>query len=190
MLPGAPVTYSGRLQRSPFVGSLCAAELIAPPIALPSEYVTLRRCERHISAPVLMSLTQRYRLLADLAGAAKRHVPAISLTLVRVASPSYSVPMPAELLQPDVLPVLDPDALAPRLVAAGRSNIVAIADDIRCDSYELGANRISLALHRPSGDDVAAAFLAFLRSSPLPPCLTEVDIMPDATPDFPRSPTP
>jgi hypothetical protein len=154
--------YGGRFMRSPFAGSLYPAELMTLSRMTPKEYVASIVFEHMPAAPVLVSCSQHYALLAELVRDARRALPRISLAIVRVGAPNFAVPVPPDLLANDVLLAHDPTAMAVRVRAAGRANVLTIEDTLRRDGYEVGGNEISLTIY---GADDLPAFVAFVRAS-------------------------
>jgi hypothetical protein len=153
--------YSGRFERSPFAGSIYAAELMHLPRSKPQEYVNSIVFEREATAPVLVSCTQHYQVLLELVRGAKQFLPHVSLIVVRITAPNFAVPVPPDLLATDVLLAHDPTAVAVRVRAGGRSNVLTIEDTLRRDGHEVGDNEVSLTIY---GADDFPAFIAFVRS--------------------------
>jgi hypothetical protein len=156
--------YSGRFVQSPFAGSLYAAELMTLPRVTPKEYASSLVFERVPVAPVLVSCSQHYRLLAELLRSARQYLPRMSLAIVRVGAPNFAVPVPPDLLAGDVFLAHDPTAMALRVRAAGRANVLTIEDTLRRDGHEVGANEFAVTIY---GADDLPGFIAFARSTPL-----------------------
>jgi hypothetical protein len=159
---------SGRLCRSPFAGSLYGAELMTIARREPREYSATTDFEREHDAPVLLSCSQHYRLLGELIGAARSHIAGLELMIVQMPASNFVTPLPPELLADDVFLVHDPKPLAARVKANDHSRILTIEDSLRRDSYEVGMNEVSLAIH---DSNAIADFAAFLRATRLPRCL-------------------
>jgi hypothetical protein len=84
--PGSPnpkrvptATLRGRFERSPFQGELCGAELSVLPLHKPSEFRHVNDFEQSSTAPVILSPSQRYRLLADLVDGLVAAIPSGSI---------------------------------------------------------------------------------------------------------------
>jgi hypothetical protein len=153
--------YSGRFERSPFAGTIYAAELMNLPRSKPQEYLNSIVFERESAAPVLVSCTQHYQVLLELVRGAKQFLPQVSLIVVRITAPNFAVPVPPDLLATDVLLAHDPTAIAVRVREGGRSNVLTIEDTLRRDGHEIGDNEVSLTIY---GADDLPAFIAFARS--------------------------
>lgn len=150
---------SGVYRRSPLAGSYYPAELDCVPMTRPHEYAQGLLFEQPCAAPVLVSPSQRYQLLAELLRGLRVHVPGLSCALVSLYGPDFNVPLPAELLAADVLLVHDPMEALPAVLAAGHANVVVIQQDLRTDGPEHGHNRLAVSLWRPEPAEQAAAWL-------------------------------
>ncbi len=170
---------SGMYRRSPLAGSYYPAELDCVPLTRPSEYAQGALMETPAEAPVLVSLSQRYRILGELVCGLREYVPGLGCVLVSVYGPDFNVPVPAALLAADVLLVHDPLAALPAVLAAGKTNIAAIVQDLRADGHEQGGNRLSVALLNPEpAQGQSEAFAAWTKSSALLQALSEVRLAP------------
>jgi hypothetical protein len=159
---------SGWYRRSPLAGSYCAAELECVPMTRAHEYAQGALMEQPAQAPVLVSPSQRYRILADLVCGLRANVPGLGCLLVRVYGPDFNVPLPADLLAADVLLVHDPLAALPVVLSARATNIALIDHDLRADGPERGSNRMSVALLQPDpAETVAPIFAHWVRSNPM-----------------------
>lgn len=158
---------SGVYRRSPLAGAFVPAELECVPMTQPQEYAQASLFERPCAAPVLVSLSQRYQILAELVRGLRAHVGQPGCMLVRLYGPDFNVALPAELLEADVLLVHDPLAALPSVLAAGRDNIVLIEQSLRADGVEQGDNALAITLLRPADASSAAAFRQWSAQAPL-----------------------
>ncbi|MDM0077522.1 hypothetical protein QTH90_24160 [Variovorax sp. J2P1-59] len=144
--------------RSPFAGSYHEAELQCVPIGRAEEYAHVAEFEHRGEAPVLMSLSERNTMLADIVRDLRTHVPDLSCVLIRTYGPDFNVQLPAGLLSADVVLVHWPADALPIVLASGRRNVAVIHHDLRADGIERGRNALSVALLAPSepGSGLAA----------------------------------
>jgi hypothetical protein len=173
MIPALPPgasgwRISGVYRRSPLAGSYYPAELECVPMTRPQEYAQAALFEQPCDAPVIVSLSQRLRILAELVRGLREHVPGLSCVLVRLYGPDFNVALPADLLAADVLLVHDPLEALPTVLAAERHNIALIQQDLRADGPERGHNALSVMLLQPGPPGAAAGRLqAWMDGSPL-----------------------
>jgi hypothetical protein len=168
----------GVYRRSPLAGSYYPAELDYVPMTRPAEYAQGALFEQVGAtppAPVLVSLSQRYRILAELVRGLRAGIPGLSCVLVRVYGPDFNIALPADLLAADVLLVHDPVEALPSVLAAGRRNVAVIQQDLRADGPERGANTLTVALVQPD-PDAALRFQAWVRECPLLQALEELRV--------------
>lgn len=166
---GAPgLRVGGVYQRSPLTGTCYEAELECVPMSTAQEYAQGMLFERPSEAPVIVSISQRNLILAELVRGLRGCVPDLSCILVRLYGPDFNIQLPIDLLAPDVLLVHDPLAMLPTLLAAGRDNIALIQQDLRADGTERGANALSVTLLRPRpASAVMSGFEAWVQANPL-----------------------
>ncbi len=163
----AGIRVDGGFERSPLAPSIYRAELDYVPMARAQDYASITSFEWPSSVPVLMSPSQRSRILADLVNGLRMHVEGLGAIAIQLYGPDFNIPLPAALLAADVILVHAPLGVVPAMLAAGGKNIVAILQDLRADSVEPGCNRLSLLLIRP--EPAAAALesmLAFVQGHP------------------------
>jgi hypothetical protein len=154
--------------RSPLAGGCYEAELECVPMTRPHEYAQGHLFEQPCDAPVLVSLSQRNQILADLVRSLRAGVPGPICVLARLYGPDFNIKLPTDLLTADVLLVHDPMETLPTLLAAGCNNIVLIQQDIRADGTERGDNALSVTLLRPHpAGPVSQAFSAWAQDNPL-----------------------
>lgn len=158
-LPTPVWRVSGVYRHSPLAGSYYPAELDCVPMTRPHEYAQGLLFEQPCAAPVLVSPSQRYQILAELLRGLRAHVPELSCALVSLYGPDFNVPLPAALLAADVLLVHDPMEALPSVLAAGHANVVVIQQDLRTDGPEHGHNRLAVSLWRAGPAEPAAARL-------------------------------
>jgi len=166
---GAPGLRAGGVyQRSPLAGTCYEAELECVPMSTAQEYAQGMLFERPSEAPVIVSISQRNLILAELVRGLRGCVPDLSCILVRLYGPDFNIQLPIDLLAPDVLLVHDPLAMLPTLLATGRDNIAVVQQDLRADGTERGTNSLSVTLLRPTPvNTVLGSFSAWVRSNPL-----------------------
>lgn len=155
------VRLSGRLTCSPYTGVPYVSELRPWPLQEPGEYRSMGAFEVPYEQPVIMSSKQRDGWLADLVTAAKRAMPGINLTVVRMGGPESQ--LPAALLGQDVLLANEPGPVVARSQADDRDGIFEIWQDIRTEGYSEGTNSLVLTMH---GAALVAPFVAFAASHP------------------------
>lgn len=151
-LEGAPlggglraIRLSGRLTHSPYVGTPYLSELCEWPLRYPHEYASMGVFEVPNDQPVIMSSRQRDGWLADLVTSARRAIPGINLTVIRMGGPESQLP-PA-LLGQDVLLANETGPVVARTQADDRDGIFEIWQDIRTDGYVQGNNSLILTMH-------------------------------------------
>ena len=166
----------GTMTRSPFSGGVYRAELGVMPLANPREYFDAHLFEKPVQAPVMICPSQRYAILAGLVVAARNHVPGLTVVCVRLCGPDFQVPLPADLLAADVLLTHAPTQIVPRLLQAGRRNVVTIHHGLRTDAIDLGRNEIEVALFKPTGEALTA-FLQFVFSDRTLSSLADLSLM-------------
>ncbi len=170
---------SGTYRKSPLAGTYAPAELQCVPMTRPCEYAQAALMEAPMAAPVLVSPSQRYRVLAELVRDLRQRVPGLSCVLVRVYGPDFNVPLPADLLAADVLLVHDPFAALQAVLAAGATNVAVIDQDLRADGPERGQNELAIALLNPQPADATQTTLAAWHdASPLLRVLTDARVAP------------
>lgn len=170
---------SGSYRRSPLAGTLYKAELEYVPMSRPNEYAQGTLLEHASEAPVIVSPSQRYRILAALVTTLREHIPGLSCTLVRLYGPDFNVQLPADLLCPDVLLVHQPLEALQSVFAAGRQNVVVVQQDLRADGPERGGNTLSVSLLAPSNPrDAFERFWLFTQNSPFMQALDGLKIGP------------
>ncbi len=150
------VRLSGRLTRSPYVGAPYLSELCEWPLRHPHEYASMGVFEVRNDQPVIMSSRQRDGWLADLVTSAKRAIPGINLTVIRMGGPESQ--LPAALLGQDVLLANEPGPVVARTQADDRDGIFEIWQDIRTDGYVEGNNSLVLTMH---GETLVVPFVTF-----------------------------
>jgi hypothetical protein len=155
------VRLSGRLTHSPYAGMPYSSELRAWPLQEPHEYTSMGAFEVLYDQPVIMSSKQRDGWLADLVTSARRAIPGINLTVIRMAGPESQ--LPAALLGQDVLLANEPGPVVARTQADDRDGIFEIWQDIRTDGYLEGSNSLFLTMH---GAALVAPFVIFAASHP------------------------
>lgn len=155
------VRLSGRLTHSPYTGVPYVSELRPWPLQEPDEYRSMGAFEVSYGQPVIMSSKQRDGWLADLVTAAKRAIPGINLTVVRMGGPESQ--LPAALLGQDVLLANEPGPVVARTQADDRDGIFEVWQDIRTEGYSEGSNSLVLTMH---GAALVAPFVAFAASHP------------------------
>jgi hypothetical protein len=111
--------------------------------------------------PVIMSSRQRDGWLAELVTSAKRAVPGINLTVIRMGGPESQ--LPAALLGQDVLLANETGPVVARTQADDRDGIFEIWQDIRTDGYVEGNNSLVLTMH---GVTLVVPFVTFALSHP------------------------
>lgn len=166
---GTPgLSAGGTYRRSPLAGTFYQAELECVPMSTPQEYAQGMLFERPCDAPVLVSISQRNRMLAELVRGLRACVPEPGCVLVQLYGPDFNIQLPVDLLAPDVLLVHNPLEMLPTLLATGRDNLAIIQQDLRADGTERGANRLSVTLLRPHPvDAVMSGFSAWVQANPL-----------------------
>ena len=170
---------SGTYRKSPLAGTYALAELECVPMTRPHEYAQAALMEEPVLAPVLVSPSQRYRILAELLRDLRLRVPGLSCVLVRVFGPDFNVPLPADLLAADVLLVHDPLAALPAVLSSGAANVAVIDQDLRADGPERGHNQLTILLMNPQPAAAAQATLsAWLETSPLLRALDDARVAP------------
>jgi hypothetical protein len=173
----------GVLVRSPFRGVLYPARLATMPFFGAKEFATAAASEEYCPVPVLMAPSQRYDLLSMLVSDARRQMPELQVFLVRLCGPDFGTQLTSVLLAADVLCTYDPEAMVPRLRAAGRTRILSIWQDLRVDSFAAGDNSLSVAVHDPA--DIPA-FHAYVQDSPVLQSLAGFAITPVTDSDYLR----
>lgn len=148
---------SGIYRKSPLAGTYYPAELECVPMTRWQEYAQGALFERPCHAPVIVSPSQRNQILVELVSELRAHFPGLSCVLVRLYGPDFNIPLPADLLASDVLLVHDPLETLPTVLAAGRTNIAVIQQDLRADGIERGGNALSISVLRPEPGGRAAA---------------------------------
>ncbi|MGJ7510351.1 hypothetical protein [Variovorax sp. GT1P44] len=152
----------GIYARSPFAGSYHKAELQCVPMNGAGEYAHVVEFEHPCESPVLMSLSERYAILAGIARDLRTHVPDLGCMLVRSYGPDFNVQLPTELLADDVILVHWPADMLPSVLASGRRNVAVVQHDLRADGIERGGNALSVALVAPAATECGlAAFSRF-----------------------------
>jgi hypothetical protein len=173
------VRLSGAFQRSPLAGTYFRTEMEWAPLTRAREYAQFALFERPSDAPVLLSVTQRHRLLADLVCGLYSHVGGLSCALVRTYGPDFNVQLPSRLLEPDVLLVHDPLEVLPLLLEAGHSNIAVIQHDLRADGMDRGGNVLSVSLLKPEPELAQVQrFAEWVNVNPLLGALSEARLEP------------
>ena len=167
------VRLSGRLTHSPYEGVPYVSELRPWPLEHPHEYTSIGVFEAFFEQPVIMSSKQRDGWLADLVTSAKRAIPGINLTVVRMGGPESQ--LPAALLGPDVLLASEPGPVVARAQADDRDGIFEIWQDIRTDGYSEGNNSLVLTMH---GAAFVAPFVSFAASHPELSRLSDLSLTP------------
>lgn len=158
----------GVYRRSPLAGSFYETELECVPMTHPHEYAQGILYEQPSDAPVLVSLSQRNRILADLVRSLRASVPGLGCVLARLYGPDFNIKLPADLLAANVLLVHDPMETLPTLLAAGCNNVVVIQQDLRADGTERGDNALAVTLLQPQpAGPVSQAFSAWVQDQPL-----------------------
>jgi hypothetical protein len=162
-LPAGPraARLSGRLTHSPYAGMPYPSELREWPLQDPHEYTSMGAFEAPYEQPVIMSSKQRDGWLADLVTSAKRTIPGINLTVIRMGGPESQ--LPAALLGQDVLLASEPGPVVARTQADDRDGIFEIWQDIRTEGYSEGSNSVILTMH---GAQLIAPFVSFAASHP------------------------
>lgn len=155
------VRLSGRLTRSPYAGMTYQSELRPWPLRHPHEYANMGIFEIAYDQPVIMSSKQRNGWLADLVTSAKREIPGINLTVIRMGLPQSQ--LPAALLNQDVLLASEPGLAVARAQADKRDGIFEIWQDIRTDGLTQGRNSLVLTMH---GAALVAPFVTFAAKHP------------------------
>jgi hypothetical protein len=155
------VRLSGRLSHSPYAGMPYLSELRAWPLQDPHEYTSIGVFEVFYDQPVIMSSKQRDGWLADLVTSAKRAIPGINLTVIRMGGPESQ--LPAALLGLDVLLASEPGPVVARAQADERDGIFEIWQDIRTDGFSEGSNSLVLTMH---GAALVAPFVSFVANHP------------------------
>jgi len=162
---------SGRLTHSPYAGMPYPSELREWPLQDPHEYTSMGAFEALYDQPVIMSSKQRDGWLADLVTSAKRAIPGINLTVIRMGGPESQ--LPAALLGQDVLLASEPGPVVARTQADDRYGIFEIWQDIRSEGYSEGSNSVILTMH---GAALVAPFVSFAASHPELSRLTELSL--------------
>ena len=162
--PLPTATLRGRFERSPFHGELYGAELSVLPLHKPSEFRHVNDFEQISNIPVILSPSQRYRLLADLVDGLVAAMPALRLCLVRLGAPDYRTQLPQRLLQAGVLLVHDPWLFLAALDLTAQDCVAVIWQELRTDSVEPGDNGMAITLIGAAGTEGLPTFAA---SSPL-----------------------
>jgi hypothetical protein len=165
------VRLRGQLVRSPFAGKVYESELVAWPLARTHEYTSLCVFENASQYPILLSPGQRDLWLSGLVTAARRQIPNLSLSVIRMAGGQEQ--LMAELLDKDVLLTHEPAAAAARAVAAGRTGVLEVWQDLRTDGIEEGANNIVLTMH---GAESVLPFIALASRDPTLSTLADCSI--------------
>lgn len=151
----------GVYARSPFAGNYQKSELQCVPMKEAGDYAHVSEFEHRCDTPVLMSLSERNAVLAGVVRDLRAHVPDLGCVLVRLYGPDFNIPLPADLLAPDVLLVHWPADMVTSVLESGRRNVAVVQHDIRADGVELGRNSLSVALLAP--DALEAGLAAFSR---------------------------
>lgn len=139
---------TGRLVRSPFAGRVYRSNLLMGPLTRPSEYAAIAGLE-HSATPVLLSPWQRDTWFVELLSAARKYMPALSLTVIRMGGRNPRVQLPRELLDDSVLLTHDPGPTTARMLTSGRSDVMEIWHDIRTDGMDRGENSIVMTVYGP-----------------------------------------
>jgi len=155
------VRLNGRLTHSPYAGVPYLSELRGWPLHEPHEYASLGVFEIPYEQPVIMSPNQRDGWLAELVTSAKREMPGINLTVIRMGGPEGQ--LPAALLDQDVLLANEPGPVVARAQADERDGIFEIWQDIRTDGCSEGRNSLVLTMH---GAALVAPFMTFAAEHP------------------------
>ena len=134
------------IRRAPYAGSACKSELDVIPLTKAHEYESLRRFERPGQAPVLVSPSQRYRLVSQVLAGVRAQVAELGPIAIRLSGSDFNVQLGPELLAADVLLCEWPLEIVPVLVRARHRNIVAICQDLRADGLDLGNNALDVFL--------------------------------------------
>lgn len=144
------IRLHGFYRASPFRGEPCAAGAQGIDLLHREEYERLGSLESAGSAPVLLSVAQRYRLLESIVHALRERLSRPHCMLVRVGGPDFNTPVPDRLLDEDVFLVNEPfEAIEPILGPQAR-DIVVIDHDLRADGLEPGSNWLSISVLRPT----------------------------------------
>ncbi len=140
---------SGVIGASPFRDRLYKAELGVMPLHRPQEFENVIYFEYAATAPVLISPSQRYDILAGLVRQAKACMDGLQIILVRLCGPEFQIQLPAELLGDGVLLVHDPAPLAEELARSRPFGLLTIWQDLRTDGFDRGENRLVLTAYGP-----------------------------------------
>ncbi len=167
----AGVQIECRLVRSPYAGEVYESELFMWPVSEAREYRGLTMFETDNTLPILLSPSQRDRWLAELITAARRRLPGLRLTVLRMGGAMAQ--LPAELLNQSVLLTHDPEPAAKRALSSGCAAVLSIWQDLRTDGIDDGENRMVMTVQ---GSNCAADFIRFVRDEPLCSSLETVAI--------------
>jgi hypothetical protein len=149
-------TFKGHAARR-----LRKVELASIPMNEPHEFASVMQLEQPQPAPVLVSPSERYEILTALVRELRASIPEPGFIGVRLYGSEFGVPLPSELLAPDVLITQAPLRLVPALRRSGRRDIVVIHHDLRADGLEQGRNEIAVWLVAPTEPGMAG-FLDFI----------------------------
>jgi hypothetical protein len=154
----------GVLAQSPFAGKLYRAELGVMPLHAPSEFANTAVFEQESPTPILICPSQRYAILTEIVREARSRIPGLTVMLVKLCGPDFSVQLTADLLAEDVLLTHDPNQLVPRVLESGRQGVLTVWHDLRTDGYEPGENEIVLTFY---GREALGDFLDYVDQLPL-----------------------
>jgi hypothetical protein len=164
--------FRTRLVRSPFHGTLYESELTSQRALQPAEFGWCETLDTSACAPVLLSWSQHYKLLAQLVRLARAHIPDDPLLLLRHHAPNHVIPLPPELLAADVLLTDEPGIALAALHADDTRSVLTIEDDLRRDGCETGTNSVVLTLYRAPDEH---CFAEFLRTTPFGVAANDLD---------------
>ena len=165
---------AGIMVRSPSHGQAYRAELGVMPLYEAREFMNAVDFENDSTAPVLLSPTQRYALLADLVYAARHEIVDLSTIVVRLCGADFMIQLPSELLGEDVILTHDPDKMLPMLARSGREGVLLLWQSLRTDGYEVGTNEIRLTI---LGARSTPSFFEFVRNNEVLSSLEDLEVV-------------
>lgn len=138
-------TFTGHAERR-----LRKVELASIPMTEPHEFASVAQFEQPQPAPVLVSPSERYAILATLVRELRAAMREPGFIGVRLYGSDFDVQLSADLLAPDVLATQAPLRLLPEVLRAGRRDLVVIHHDLRADGLEQGRNEVAVWLVAPT----------------------------------------